>query len=348
MKFILSIIISALVLFGCGGEESEKQNITEENLYNIDTADIETSPVENPHQSFLMRYKMELNKDYKYRIASISNNSQTLKMDTTISHIVNQKMIYIINAKPTEFDKDSIYEVVCTFSSIKLDATANKEVHAYQSGVTKDSADLLKYANYEALVNNPFNLRVDNTGNIVEIYKTDKIIARYLELQNVKDSVTAEMKNSLREQISQGAIKPLLSQIFRKLPDNIVAKDSLWTISQQPFPFLVFQLQNNYTYKIGALEEYDDDRVAVIDAGLDAKISGETKVTEQGLTYEFSKPSSTASGKIYFNVEEGCVIKSTIKSKTVISFKMEGNTPNGKQKGSRSEVTEFTNIVELL
>jgi len=42
MKFILSIIIPALVLFGCGGEESEKQNITEENLYNIDTADIET------------------------------------------------------------------------------------------------------------------------------------------------------------------------------------------------------------------------------------------------------------------------------------------------------------------
>jgi hypothetical protein len=291
---------------------------------------------------------MELNKEYDYRIASISSNSRTMEMDSIVSQGVSQKMIYLLSVKPTEIDSDSIYEVVCNFNSIKLDATANNEVYAYQSGVTKDSVELTKFANYDALVNNPFNLRVDKTGNILEIYKTDRIVSRFLELQNLKDSVTTEEKNGLREQISQGAIKPLLSQIFRKLPEEVMAKDSSWTISQQPFPFLVFQLQNNYKYKIESLKEFEDDKVAVIDAGLDSKVTGEPKVTEQGISYEFKRPTSEASGTIYFNIEEGYVVKSTIKSKTSISFTMEGDTPTGKQKRSQSEVTEFTNIVELL
>ena len=348
MKYLFSVALIFLILFGCGGEKSENEKTAEENLYKIDSADIQTTPIENPDQNFLMRYKLELNKDYKYRIATISDNRQTIKVDTTISQNVNQKMIYLVNVKPTEIDKDSVYEVVCTFSSIKLDAIANDQKYYYQSGVTKDSTELLKFANYEALINNSFNLRVDNIGNILEIYKTDKIISRYLELQNLKDSITTEEKNAMREQISEGAIKPLLSQIFRKLPEVTVAKDSVWTISQPAFPFLVFQLQNNYIYNIDALEEYNEDNVAVIDAKLDAKITGNTKVTEQGVTYEFNKPSSEATGKIYFNVEEGYVLKSMIKSKTVISYTWEGDTPKGKQKNSRSDAMEYTNIVELL
>jgi len=348
MKFLFGLILTTLILFGCGEEKKENEKTSGENLYKIDSAEIKTEPVENPNQNFLMRYRLEPDKEYKYRIATISDNRQTIKMDTTISQVVNQKMIYLISVKPTEIDKDSIYEVVCTFTSIKLDALANDQKHSYQSGVTKDSAQLLMFANYEALINYPFNIRVDNFGNIIEIYKTDKIISRFLEIQNLKDSIKTEERNVLRGQISEGAIRPLLTQIFRKLPEKTVAKDSSWTISQPALPFLVFQFQNDYIYNISSLEEYNGDKVAVIDAKLNAKISGNQKVTEQGITYEFSKPSSEGTGKIYFNVEEGCVIKSMSKSKTVISYTMEGDTPMGKQKGSRSDVMEYTNIIELL
>ncbi|HSP89048.1 MAG TPA: DUF6263 family protein [Ignavibacteriaceae bacterium] len=348
MKYILSITIIFLFLLGCGDEKSGSDKVSDENLFKVDSSEIKTTPVENPNQHFLMRYKMELDKEYKYRIATITDNKQTIKLDTVINQNVNQQMIYIVSVKPTELDKDSIYEVSCTFNSIKLDAIANNQKHTYQSGVTKDSTELLKFANYEALINNSFNLRVDTKGNILEIYKTDKIISKYLEMQNLKDSISADERNAMREQISEGAIKPLLSQVFRKLPDSNVAKDSSWTISQPVVPFLVFQLQNNYIYDITGLESFNDENVAVVEANLQANITGNTKVSEQGWNYEFDKPSSVASGKIYFNVEKGYVIKSTIKSKTTISYSMEGNTPTGKQKGSRADVMEYTNIVELL
>ena len=247
MKFLLSMVLTALFLFGCGENNKEDKKTTGEDLYKIDSTEIKTKPVDNPNQNFLIRYKMEPNKEYKYKIATISENKQTIKLDTTISQDVSQNMIYLLSLKPNAIDKDSIYEIVCNISSIKLDATANDQKHSYQSGVTKDSVQLLQFANYDALVNNPFNLRVDVKGNILEIYKIDKIISRYLELQNLQDSASTEDRNVLREQISEGALKPLLSQIFRKLPDKTVAKDSSWTVSQPPFSFLVFHIQSNYS-----------------------------------------------------------------------------------------------------
>ncbi len=348
MKLFFSLFITVLFFIGCGEETKDEKPESKESLFEVDSSNIETSSVENPNQDFLMRYKLELNKNYRYRIASISVNKQSMQTDTLISQVVNQNLIYIINVKPLEIDSDSIYEIACTFSSIKLDASGNNQTFSYESGVTKDSLELIRYANNESLINNTFNLRVNSKGEIIEIYKIDKIVSKYLELQNLQDSVKAEDKNLLRDQISQGAIKPLLTQIFRKLPENEVAKDSSWTISQPPFSFLVFKLQNNYNYKITSLEEYKGEKVAVLDAGLKSNVTGNNKTTEQGITYDFKKPVSEASGTIYFNIENGYVLKANTKTKTTISVTIEGNTPTGKQKGTRTEVNEFNNIVELL
>ena len=101
-------------------------------------------------------------------------------------------------------------------------------------------------------------------------------------------------------------------------------------------------------FSIRRIENFKEDKVAVINASLETKITGNNKVTEQGFTYEFKKPETEASGKIYFNVDKGCIQKARVKTKLVISYTMEGDTPAGKQKGSRSEVLEYTNIVELL
>lgn len=349
MKLLLSFFLLILFISGCSEKKEEKNNeLMGENIYTVDTTDIKTIPAEDPGKNFLMRYKFKLNEEYKYRILIKTDTKQTIKADTTITQDLNQETIYLVNFKAKEFDQDSIYDITCTFSSIKLDANADGELHSYQSGLTKDSTELLKFANFEALVNNPFNIRIDNSGNILEIYKTDKIISRFLDLQNLKDSVSTEDKNYLKEQISQGAIKPIISQIFRKLPDKMVAKDSVWTISQPSTQYLVFQVSSNNIYKVNSLEEFNDDDIAVIDAKLDSKATGETKLTEQGVNYEFNKPVSEAEGKIYFNIEKGNVLKAKVKSRISVFYTMEGDTPMGKQKGSRSDIMEYTNIVELL
>ena len=128
----------------------------------------------------------------------------------------------------------------------------------------------------------------------------------------------------------------------------MMAKDSLWTNPQEPTKLMVFQVQNTSTYKIKSLELFNNDKIAVIDAGLKTIISGNNKVTDRGATYVFNKPTTYAEGKIYFNLAKGCVQKSKTNSKIQISYSMEVPTPKGLEKGMKSEIVLNTNILELL
>jgi outer membrane lipoprotein-sorting protein len=349
MKLLLGFILTFLFLLGCGEKKEDKApEKNNENSLTVDTTDISTTPSANPNESFRMKYNFVLNKDYKYRIAALTDNIQTMKADTTISQHANQSIIYLLNLKPVEIDNDSATEFICTFYSVKVEANVNDQTFTYQSGVTTDSLEKTKYAEYDAIVNNPFNIRVNKIGEVVDIFKMDKILTKFLALKSISDSLNSAEKSRVKEQITQGGIKPLISQVFRKIPEKLFAKDSIWTYQQPVSNLLVFQVNSTNIYKINSLENFNKDRVAVIDASLETKISGDNKATENGFTYKFNKPETEASGKIYFNIDKGYIQKSRVKTKIVISYTMEGNTPEGKKKGSRYEVVENTNIIELL
>jgi len=349
MKLLLVFILTFLFLFGCGEKKEEKVPVrTSGNNLTVDTSDISTTPAENPSQNFRMRYNFILNKDYKYSIATITDNTQTMKADTVISQHANQSIIYLLDLKPIKIDDNSSTQFVCTFYSVKIDANVNGQTFSYQSGVTTDSLEKMKYAEYDAVINNPFNIKINKIGEVTDISNTDKILSKFLELKNMSDSLSLEEKNNVKEQITQGGIKPLVSQVFRKIPEKLLAKDSVWTYQQPVSNLLVFQVNSINIYKVNSLENFMNDKVAVIDASLDTKITGKNQVTDHGFTYKFNKPQTEASGKIYFNVDKGYVQKSKVKTRLVIYYTMEGNTPGGKRNGSRSEIVENINIVELL
>jgi hypothetical protein len=101
-------------------------------------------------------------------------------------------------------------------------------------------------------------------------------------------------------------------------------------------------------YKLESVEKLKDDRIAVIDAGINFTYSGQSKVNQGNVSYNFQKPLSTAEGKIFFDVDKGIQLKSRTKTRLEITYTMEANTPKGKQKGKRTDVVGNTNILELL
>jgi hypothetical protein len=350
MKLLPGFIFTLLFLFliGCGEKKEEKAPANANENHTVDTSDISTSPLQNPNESFHMRYNFALNKEYKYSITTSTENTQTMKTDTTISQHATQDITYLINIKPIKINKDSTTEFVCTFYSIKVEANVKNHKFKYQSGVTTDSLSKARFAEYEASANSPFNIKVSNTGEVTDISKTDKILTEFLNLKNVPDTINSDQKNRINEQIIQTGIKPLISQIFRKIPKKLMAKDSVWTYQQPPSKLLVFKVNSTNIYKVNSLGNYNNDKVAVINASLDTKITGDNRVTERGFTYQFDKPITEASGKIYFNVDKGYVQKSKVKTKLTIHYTMESKAAGGRGNGSRSEVVENTNIVELL
>lgn len=347
MKHYLILLSFIFILIGCKKEDDKPVDIKDK--YATDTTEIKTVQLENQSELFYINYKLEKGIEYNYRLTNIAENSQSVNAkDTILSQKVKQTITYLIKLKVLDIDVDSIYEVGFNITSVQLDADANGEKFHFESSTSKDSMDRVRYSEYVSVLNNPFNIRVSKTGEVVEIYKTDRIINEFLKLKGALDSVTAAEKDYLKKDMIERALKPLVVQVFRPLPDKIMAKDSLWTNPQEPTKLMVFQVQNTSTYKVKSLELFNNDKIAVIDAGLKTNISGNNKVTDRGATYVFKKPITNAEGKIYFNLAKGCIQKSKTNSKIQISYSMEVPTPKGNEKGAKTEIVVNTNILELL
>lgn len=347
MNKLLLLILAATLLAACG-EKKDTPVVDEKNKYNFDTTDVKTTSVDNPVESFMLGYNFEKGSSYNYRITTIAETKQTLNADTVITQSVNQTINYLFNFKLINKDEDGLMDLACTFTSIKLEADANNDHISFESSSVKDSIEKVKFADYYSLVNNPFEVRVNREGELLEIGKTDKIINAFLTIRGLKDSVKADDIIRMKHDLGEGMLKPLLVQVVRKMPGKEMAKDSTWNNVQPASQFMVYKVINTTLYKVLNLEKLNDDKVVVIDAGLKTDVSGNNKYEEGGIKYDFKKPVTNASGKIYFNLSKGCLQKSKTKTVLDVSYSMEMQTPQGIQRGTRIEYISNTNIVELL
>jgi len=344
MKKIFIILIAGLIIYGCGGQKKEKP-VESQNKFNFDTTDIKAVPVANQNQLYLLRYKLQKGNTYNFRVTAISKDEQTISnKDTTMSQNMEQTMIYNLGFDVTDIDADSTMEMKTTINSIKVDGSAGTQKIQYQSGLTKDTAEIHKYAEYESLVRNPFNIRISKLGDLLDIYRVEGIVNKLLKIRGYADSLKSEEKITLKNDITESVLKPILNQIFRKMPDNKVSKDTTWKIEQPATSLMVFQVENTTIFTITGIENLNGDIIADIQGGLKTKISGKNTLNQQGVNYEFTKPETSGGGKIYFNITKGLLQKTKTSSSVKIGVSMESRG----QKGNKKEIITNTNIVEYL
>jgi hypothetical protein len=348
MKYSIIIILMLFVIAGCGEKKESGPEETGKDKFAYDSTDLKTTTLNETNLTLNFRYKFERGEKYSYRVTTLSEDQQSIKADTSIEQNVKQNVVYLLNFEPAEIESDGTRELTCTISSIKLDAASNDQKVSYNSDAKKDSAETVKYSEYESMVNNPFSVRISSNGEILEIFRVDKILTKYLQIKGVADSLSAQQKMMVREDMIAGVLRPLVIQIFREMPEKSVSKDSSWTIPQNPQRFMIYQITNTNVYKVTSFEDLDGDTLVKMYASLDTKITGDSRVTDRGITYEFQKPVTSADGTIYFNLTDGMVEKSKTGTTIEIFYTMEANTPQGKQKGSRKEKIRNVNIVERL
>ena len=343
MKYLSAIILLFLLLVGCS-KKSEQPAKNDTNKYQVDTSDIKATPIDAKNEIFSLEYKFPKGKTYKYRLTTITHDIQTIKTDTTLQSDVTQNIIYLIGLTPVSVDKDGVIEFNLIFNSVKLHANANGREFNFESSTVTDSAEINKYAEYKALTGSDMGVRVTKKGEILEIFRTDKVVNNFLTIKGFADSVNASQREQLRENMVQGAVKPLLNQIFRETVDHPMAVDSGWTIKQPPSQLMVFKIQSTNTYKVKGLQKLGNDKLAVIEAGLQTDISGKNKVSQQGVDYTFKKPVTSAGGKFYFNLSDGCIQKAKTHTRVDINFDMKAKS----QRGSKEEVITNNYILERL
>ncbi len=344
------VLISFIFLFiGCGEKTDKPANdLSGDNKFTFDSTNLKTEGIDQSGKPFLMEYKFKKGDKHLYRVTSISKNMQKLEMDTTITSGVDQKIVYLIDFEVKDVDKDGTTEAELKINSIKLNAEVNKEKFEFETEKDTDSSKLVQFAEYHSLHNNPFSVTFNKKGEVMEVFRAEKISNKFLELKGAADTISANDRNSIRQDIIAGILAPLVTQIIRKLSDKEVYKDSTWELKQAPVSMMVYQINYVNKYKVENVEKLDDHRIAVIDASISFDYKGQSKISQGNVTYNFDKPKSTAEGKIYFDVDQGLQLKSRTKTSMQLNYSMEANTPQGKQKGSRSDLVTNTNIVELI
>jgi hypothetical protein len=345
-NLVLLLFVISFLIAGCS--KKEEKPIANKNQFVTDTSEIKTTPVSNPNESFALKYIYEKGKKYQYRISSLSSDIETMKAESTMTQTFKQNSIYILELNPLETDAEGTIEINVVVNSIKIDALVEGQKLTYESGTIKDSTERSKYAQYESLAKNPFSIRVSKTGEILEIMRVDKIINKFFEINTSAKGLNQEQKSRVKMNFTDGLIRPLFTQIFRTIPDHNIAKDSSWSIEQPPIEATVFKLDNKNIYKILSLEKLGDDKIAIIDGSTKTVITGNNKAVSQGVSYDFTKPVISATGKIYFDITKGIILKSKVFTKTSTHFKMEAPSPKGIRKGERWGTTENTYIAELL
>jgi len=349
---ILLTIIFSLTIVQCNSETENKKEIEKLDVAvkEFDSTDLPTTNIEviSENDNFSLTYNFKEGESFSYRLTTLSHTERSMKTDTTMNNILDQKIIRIIKFNTISVEKDSIAEVKCNVTNISIEVDVNDEKITYQSGSGLDSAEVARFIEHEGLVNNPFHFRITRYGEVLDVLRVDNVTDRYLELSGIKDSVKIDDKAIFKNEIVNNLLKPLLGQIFKELPAQQLKVKSTWNKVMDPAHVLVFKLQYTNHYKVSDLEMLNNDRIAIINGIATTTVEGETRHTNKGVNYAFQKPVSKASGKIFFNLDKGMVQKSKSKTLVEISYSMEMPSPKGVMTGVSSQIIANDNILELL
>ncbi len=346
MKHLLCFALFLLIIAGCSEKEGNGRKSEDQKP---DSLNAKTVILDNINQSFNLKYKLETGKDYKYRLTTNQiENIQIQNSDTSVQNNAFQQVTYLMNFLVEKIDNNNTAELICNITSVKLNADANGTKFSFQTGHAKDEKELRNFAQYESFMNNTFGLRIGQYGDIVEVSRTDKIINKFIAINKMQDTITIEDKEVLRRDLSEALLKPLLSQIFRKFPEDKMAKDSSWSIPQEPIPLASLVMRNTNVFKITGVEKSKSDTVAVIEGEMKSEVSGQQRVTDRGIQYFFEKPRTAASGKIYFNLTNGTIQSSRTSTRIENSFTAEASSPQGLVRETQRRSVENSVTVESL
>ncbi len=347
MKFLFSLLL-VLVLFSAGCRKKVDGPAGQQSLSvtTLDTVDVKTSPVSGQASEAKLVYAPQKGSEFVYVLTAIGKDHSILKADTVMENNVDSKMSYKFSVGVTDVEADGSLTMNVTFLSVALDAGSEQEKVHYQSGEKHDSATIRKFFQYEALVNNTFGLRVKNDGEILEVFKSDKIVDKMVQLSKMQKAPSPQEKAQIKSQVEQSVLLPTVQQIFRKLPANMVSVNHSWNLNFDiPINQIIsFQTTQLFTFK--GIEMMNDNKVARIDIGADAKPEVNPKAKDEGISVESA--TLNAKGTALFDLTSNMMRYGKTKLSISSSIKGKNKGLKGMVSIFQSTMSEKTNIFQLV
>ncbi len=322
MKRIITLILIPLILLvGCKKSEEKPEIKSESSI--VDTSNIKPLGIQ---KNVSLKYDLKKNSVLRFKYTNYQKNTQTLVMDTTISGFIEQNVDYIFKVTVNDIEESGNLNVEFLCEGIKAYASSSTgEKITYDSkNPPVDSLEKLKTKNFEMLDNANFSARVSPTGEILDIFKSDKIIEKII--QDAPRKPSTEERLAIKQDIEQGILKTIVQQIFKSLPENEINVDSSWK-QVYPTQISVFEMENTATYKVSKFFVANGKKLVQIDGTLAVVPSGKTEYTEGNLTYKFQKPKVTGTSKSFFDLDKNCFrnVTTDVSIELVLNMQQKGD-----------------------
>ncbi|MBZ0201432.1 MAG: hypothetical protein K8I03_00285 [Ignavibacteria bacterium] len=323
--FALSFVIALLVVFvyGCGDKKDDKTS------KDGNTTDLIKKDSVSGKQMVQLKYVVKKGDKFNYKMVAKTSNME--KSPATEDKEVKQdnEINYYYSKEVNDVDGSGIISYKVNFDSINISSSMGDQSIKYNSTVNDSVRQNPAFMQYNAVVNNPFFIRVSSLGEITDVYGLEKIYENLFK--SLGDTLKESDKEEIKQSFGKESIKEILQQEYQICPSAPVAVDSSWNKAFNT-AVLFFEVVNNAKYTLKNIEDKNGQQIANVEALLNVEFKNK-EVKERGMTVKIESAETSGSGKISINLNRGCISsKETITTlKLDLKLSAQGQSANSTQ-----------------
>lgn len=325
--FVANIVIVVLFAFayGCGDKKDEK---TGNNNNNTSTDLIKKDSVSGKE---MVQLKYVVKKGEKFNYKMVAKTSNMEKSPATEDKEVKQdnEINYFYSKEVSDVDASGIISFRMNFDSITISSSMGDQSIKYNSNLNDSIRNNPAFLQYNAVINNPFFIRVNPAGEITEVYGMEKIYE--VLFKALGDTLKEADKQQIKESFGEESIKEILQQEYQVCPPAPIAVDSNWTKSFNT-TVLFFEVVNNAKYTLKSIEDKNGQKIANVEALLVVEFKTK-EVKEKGMTVKVENAETSGNGKISLNLNRGCITYKETNTNLKLDMKLsaQGQSANSSQ-----------------
>ena len=335
---VLNIILAALFIYvyGCGDKKDDKKTDGNNNTSEFVKKDSVTG-------KDMVTLKYVVKKGDKFNYKMIAKTSNMEKSPATEDKEVKQdnEINYFYQKEVDNVDGSGIISYKITFDSINISSSMGDQSIRYNSNVNDSVKMNPAFVQYNAVIANPFYIRVSPFGEITDVYGMEKIFEGLFKA--LGDTLSEKDKQEIKQSFGEESIKEILQQEYQVCPQGPVAIDSSWSKAFNT-SVLFFEVVNNAKYTMKSVEDKNGQKIANIEAGLVVEFKNK-EVKERGMSIKVENAETTGSGKISLNLSRGCIQNKETMTNLKLNLKLsaQGQSANSTQAVSTNLVVTLLN-----
>jgi hypothetical protein len=319
---ILAVVF--VYVYGCGDKKDDKTNNNDNKTTNLVRKDSLTG-------KDIVQLKYAVKKGDKFNYKMVAKTSNLEKSPATEEKEVKQdnEINYFYSKEVNDIDAGGIISFKINFDSITISSAMGEQSIKYNSNINDSIKQNQAFLQYNAVINNPFFIRVSSSGEITDVYGLEKIYENLFKA--LGDTLKESEKEEIKQSFGKESIKEILQQEYQICPKDPVAVDSSFTKSFNT-AVLFFEVVNNARYTLKSIELKNGESIANIEAALNVEFKNK-EATERGMKVSIQHSETSGSGKIALNLSRGCISSKETTTMLRLDLKLsaQGQTANSTQ-----------------